>query len=275
MASVAEALDIDPGTADWLSAGAACDLHFSEASPEEALEIARHILDGEPVDMAAQTTLNRRKRLLVADMESTMIEEEMVDLLAEELGIGEAVAEITARSMAGEIDFEQSLRERMALLEGLPADTLEEMAEVMTPCAGARTLVQTMRQHGAFTLLVTGGFRLFAERVQEALGFHDIRCNEVVIRQGRLSGGIGSPVLDRHGKAEKLRESCEEHHLQISESLAVGDGSNDIDMVEAAGLGVAYRGKPILKESADACLDHFDLTGLLYFQGYRREDLRD
>ena len=275
VAAVAEALDRDPDETDWLGEGEAADIHFEEAEPVEALEIARHLLGEEPVDMAAQIAAIRRKRLLLADMESTIIEEEMVDLLAEEIGIGEAVAEITARSMAGELDFEASLRQRMALLEGVPADLLEDLAEVMTLSPGARVLVQTMRQHGAFTLLATGGFRLFAERVRDAVGFHDLRCNDLEIANGRLTGGLKGPIFDRAGKLTALRETCEELHIQASEAAAVGDGSNDLDMIQAAGLGVAFRGKPILREEADACLDHFDLRGLLYFQGYRREEFRD
>ena len=208
-------------------------------------------------------------------MESTIIEEERVDLMAEEIGIGEAVADITARTMAGELDFEQSLRQRTALLEGVPISLLEDLAEVMTLNPGARVMVQTMRQHGAFTLLTTGGFKIFAERVKDATGFHDLRCNDLEVAQGRLTGGLISPVLDRAAKLTALRETCEELHLQPSEAVTVGDGSNDLDMIQGAGLGVAFRGKPILREAAAACLDHFDLRGLLYFQGYSREDFRD
>ncbi len=275
VAAVAEALDRDPAEARWLSEGEAADIPFEDPDPEEALAIARHLLGEEPVDMAAQVAAIRKKRLLLADMESTIIEEEMVDMLAEEIGIGEAVAEITARSMAGELDFEASLRERMALLEGTPASLLDELAEVMTLSPGARVLVQTMRQNGAFTLLTTGGFKIFAERVKEAVGFHDMRCNDLEIAHGRVTGGLIAPVLDRAAKLTALRETCAELHLQPSEAVTVGDGSNDLDMIEAAGLGVAYRGKPVLREAAAACLDHFDLTGLLYFQGYEKSEFRD
>ncbi len=275
VAAVAEALDQDPAGSVWLGEGEAADILFEDMDPGEAMEIARHVLGEEPVDMAAQPVLGRRKRLLLADMESTIIEEEMVDLMAEEIGIGEAVADITARTMAGELDFEQSLRQRTALLEGVPLSLLEDLAEVMTLNPGARVMVQTMRQHGAFTLLTTGGFKIFAERVKEATGFHDLRCNDLEVAQGRLTGGLKDPVLDRAAKLTALKETCEELHLQPSEAVTVGDGSNDLDMIQGAGLGVAFRGKPILREAAAARLDHFDLRGLLYFQGYSREDFRD
>ncbi|MBB3064739.1 phosphoserine phosphatase SerB [Limibacillus halophilus] len=275
VSAVAEALEINNDQIVWLAEGQAADLFFEHIEPEEAEADARRILEDSEVDMAAQPVPGRRKRLLIADMESTIIEEEMLDELAEMAGLGDAIAEITARSMSGELDFEQSLKQRVALLEGLPLSLLEEAAELMTVNPGGRRLVQTMRQHGAYTMLVSGGFKVFTDRVHEALGFHESRANDLLHSGALLTGSVRDPVLDRNAKLTAMREACSEHHLQLSEAVAVGDGANDLAMVTSAGMGVAYRGKAILREAARFKLDHFDLTGLLYYQGYKASDIRD
>ncbi len=260
---------------DWLAPGIACDLAFDGVSLARAEAAARDRLDGAPFDLAAQPLKppgGRRKGLLVADMESTIIGQELVDELAEAAGVHHRVAAITARSMAGEIDFAGSLRERVGLLAGLPRDTLSRVATRITLNPGARTLVRTLRAGGAHTALVTGGFTCFAEAVARDCGFDDIRGNELLIEGDRLSGRVGEPILGPESKLAALTELAERHGLALAGSAAIGDGANDLDMVRAAGLGVAYRGKPLLRQAARFRIDHGDLTALLYLQGYRRDE---
>ena len=257
---------------DWLAPGIACDLAFDGLAPATAEAAARERLGGAPVDLAAQPAAGRRKDLLVADMESTIIGQELVDELAEAAGIHDRIAEITARSMAGEIDFAGSLRERVGLLAGLPVSTLDRVAARITFNPGARTLIRTLRAAGAYTALVTGGFTFFAEAVARDCGFDEMRGNALLIDGDRLSGEVGEPVLGPESKLAALRELAGRRGLDTAAAAAVGDGANDLDMVRAAGLGAAYRGKPVLREAAGFRIDHGDLTALLYLQGYRRDE---
>ncbi|RMD62178.1 MAG: phosphoserine phosphatase SerB [Alphaproteobacteria bacterium] len=270
-----------PGPPDWLAPEEACDIPFELATtePEEAgtgdiLSAVRAQLAGAPVDLAILPTAGRRKALLVADMESTVIGQEMIDELAEIAGIGPHIAAITARAMAGELDFTAALRERVALLRGLSVAALERAARRITIDPGARTLVQTMRAHGAWTALVSGGFDYFASVVGRACGFDEIRANRLLLADGMLSGTVAEPVLDRDAKLATLHELAKRRGVKPAASCAVGDGANDLAMIRAAGLGVAYRGKPLLRAAADACIDHGDLSALLYLQGYRKNDFR-
>ncbi len=260
---------------DWLAPGIACDLPFDGLALASAEAAARARLDGAPLDLAAQPAAGRRKGLLVADMESTIIGQELVDELAEVAGVHDRIAAITARSMAGEIDFASSLHERVGLLAGLPTNTLARVAARITLNPGARTLVRTLRAGGAHTALVTGGVTSFAEAVARDCGFDGMRGNELLIDGDRLSGADGEPILGPESKLAALTELAERHGLAMAATAAMGDGANDVDMVRAAGLGVAYRGKPVLRRAARFRIDHGDLTALLYLQGYRRDEFME
>src|SRR6266536_3571094 len=213
-----------------------------------------------------------RKRLLVADMDSTMIGQECVDELADKVGLKSRIAAITERAMNGEIAFEPALRERVELLRGLPLTIIDDvLAERIRVSPGALALVHTMRAHGAYTCLVSGGFTLFTDRVAAMIGFHENRANRLIVAARRIEG-VEEPILGRDAKLAALLELSEKLKLARAQTLAVGDGANDLAMLEAAGLGVAYRARPKVAASARARIDHGDLPALLYIQGYRREE---
>jgi phosphoserine phosphatase len=229
---------------------------------------AREALAGEPVDANAVPAEGREKRLLIADMDSTIIPVECIDEIADVAGVGPQVAAITERAMLGELDFEGALLERVALLEGLPEAALEEVwRERVRLNPGARVAVETMNARGAVTALVSGGFTYFADRVAGAAGFRFAQANRLLAENGVLTGAPARPVLGRAAKLEALERLCAEHGIPLAAAMAVGDGANDLARVEAAGLGVAYRAKPALKAGADAVLDRSDLTALLSLQG--------
>lgn len=261
---------------DWLADGIACDL-LVDGGDIDATAIARHAisaLGGARVDCVVQPAANRRKRLLVADMDSTIIEQECIDELADAVGLKERVAAITERAMRGEIDFEPALRERVALLAGLPRSALQEVFDSrITLRPGARALVSTMRAHGAHTALVSGGFSFFTKRIAEAAGFDENRANVLEFDGDALAGTVREPILSRQAKLDTLRELTGRHGIDPSLSLAVGDGANDLAMIEAAGVGVAFHAKPAVAAAAHARVDHSDLTALLYMQGYRADEI--
>ncbi|HUN49655.1 MAG TPA: phosphoserine phosphatase SerB [Candidatus Sulfotelmatobacter sp.] len=260
-------------TADWLDPGIACDLGFDGLAPATAVESVRQALADAPVDIVALPTRGRRKKLLVADMDSTIITVECIDELADFVGLKREVAAITERAMRGEIDFKAALRERAAMLAGMDEAVLHRVFEErvrLTP--GARRLVMTMRADGAYTVLVSGGFSFFTSRVHQAAGFHRDHANILEVAGGKLTGRVVEPILDAGVKLATLRESAARRNLTLHETLAVGDGANDLPMIEAAGLGVAYRAKPKVAAGAAARIEHGDLTALLYLQGYRRRD---
>jgi phosphoserine phosphatase len=275
VASVAQLL---PGaqTPRWLAPGVAADIAFapgSEAELSQLPAILRKALAGVPVDVIVQLAVGRRKNLLVADMDSTVIAQECVDEVADFLGLKEHVAKITARAMRGEIEFVPALRERVALLAGLRADAIDKvLAERITLTPGAATLVATMRANGAYTALVSGGFTQFTLSLAERLGFHASEANVLVIEDGKLTGRIAEPVRGEFAKRDALVQLRTELGLAYSETLAVGDGANDIAMLAEAGLGIAFHAKPAVTAAALARVDHADLTALLYAQGYRREE---
>ncbi len=256
----------------WLRDRGACDLFLADRDLSAARKALAQSLDSRPIDYCIQPLEARRKRLLVADMESTIIGQEMLEEMAEHLGLRERMTEITAQSMRGEIDFAQSLRERAAMLRDLPTSVMRDVAERMTFNPGALTLVATMREAGAVTALVTGGFTLFADMVAEAAGFQLRRANRLIEQNDKLAGTVAEPILGPEAKLTALRQIASEHSIAIEASCAVGDGANDVPMIQAAGLGVAYRGKPTLRTAADACINHSDLTALLYFQGYHADE---
>lgn len=265
------------GGRTWLAPAIACDIAFEDLAADQADAAARHSLAERfgnlPIDIVAQPAAGRRKGLLLADMESTIIENEMLDELAALTGLGEKIAEITRRAMNDELDFAAALRERVALLEGLPEQALAEAGERIRLMPGARTLVATMRAHGAYTVLVSGGFRLYTGRIRAELGFDLDVANELIVAEGRIAGRVQEPILGRDAKLATLKRVAAERALPLAAALAVGDGANDIEMVEAAGLGIAYHAKPALAARARYRIDHADLTALLYVQGYRAEDI--
>jgi phosphoserine phosphatase len=258
----------------WLAEGIACDLALPGAAEiAETSERLRAALASEPVDVAVQEAGNRRKRILVADMDSTMIDQECIDELADEIGVKDSVAAITARSMNGEIAFEPALRERVALLKGLDAAVVDRIiANRLTLASGGRALVRTMRANGAWTALVSGGFDVFTMRIAALLGFDEDRANRLVEQDGRFVGLVAEPILGRAAKAEALVEISARLGLTPADAIAVGDGANDLDMIRLAGTGVALHAKPAVAVHAKVRIDHGDLTALLYLQGYRREE---
>lgn len=271
-ASVETALASLPGArAAWLSPDEACDVIFDEAAlaafrPEAASA-------GRPVDVVVQPLEGRRKRLVVADMDSTMIGQECIDELADMIGLKPQVAAITERAMRGEIEFEPALRERVALLRGLPVSVIAEVLETrirLTP--GGGELVRTMKANGAYAALVSGGFTLFTGPVSQRIGFDEHRANLLEIEGDVFAGRVAEPILGREAKLSALMELSRRFSLSRHETMAIGDGANDLAMIRAAGLGVAYHAKPKVAAEAGARIDHNDLSALLFVQGYRREE---
>jgi phosphoserine phosphatase len=263
------------GSCRWLASDTACDLDFHAPDPAGAEQAVRRAMGALPVDLVVQPQHGRQKKLLVADLESTVIENEMLDEVAARAGIAQRVAPITARAMRGEIGFADALRERVALLEGLPAAVLADACGAIRVSPGARALVATMRTTGAYAVLVSGGLDPFASYVQDLLGFDEAVANKPEVSASRLTGRVLDPLLDGEGKAAALRRLAETRAVALAETLAVGDGANDVAMVAAAGLGVAYHAKPILREAARVSIDHGDLTALLYAQGFGANQIRD
>lgn len=257
--------------ADLLGPNAA-DIGVDSAFQALIRERAEEALAGRRVDVCVQPTEGRRKRLLIADMDSTIINVECLDELADFAGVKAQVAAITERTMAGELAFDGALRERVAMLKGLGLDALQRCYDERVRLnPGAETLVKTMATHGAHCALVSGGFTFFTSRVATAAGFHENRANTLIEDGASLAGLVGEPILGREAKLTALQELVTALGATPADALAVGDGANDLMMIEAAGLGVAYRAKPVVAAQADARVDHADLTALLYFQGYRRE----
>lgn len=265
----------DAGAPSWLAAGTAADIPFSAEAGADQRSLAERLRTLVAVtDVVVQPAAHRRKKLFLADMDSTMIGQECIDELADYAGLRTHVAAITERAMRGEIAFEPALRERVALLQGLPVSAVEEVLRDrirLTP--GARNLVATMRANGARTCLVSGGFTLFTDRVAAMIGFDEARANRLtVIDGGKLAGLVAEPIFGRNGKRAALLELRQALGLARHDTMAVGDGANDLDMIVEAGLGVAYHAKPTVAEAAAARIDHGDLTALLYVQGYRKEE---
>jgi phosphoserine phosphatase len=262
------------GEAVWLARSVAAEfaVEMAQGQARAAEADLRALAEGRAVDIAVLPAAHRRKKLLVADMDSTIIRQECIDELAELLGVRAQVARITERAMHGEIAFEPALRERVALLAGLSIDVVDDLlARRIEIMPGATTLVRTMRANGAHTALVSGGFTAFTGPVAELVGFDEQSANDLVIEDGRLAGRAVEPVRGREAKLETLLQLRERLGLSSEETMAVGDGANDLGMIEAAGLGVAYHAKPAVAAAADARIDHGDLTALLYLQGFTRE----
>lgn len=259
------------GDARWLEPAVAAEFAV-EAMPANRWEVWEG-LQALKVDLVVQPAEGRRKRLLLADMDSTMIEQECIDELADEAGVGTYVAGITARAMNGELDFESALRERVALLKGLPDSVVEQVfTNRITYMPGGRELVATMKVNGGHAALVSGGFTAFTVPVAQALGFDENRANVLHVEDGRLTGTVAEPILGREAKLRALEEIAARLGISAAEVLAVGDGANDLGMLGRAGAGVALHAKPSVAAQCDIRINHGDLTALLFLQGYARED---
>lgn len=267
-----------PGTAQWLFDEVAVDIPFDYQvnSPDDIKTIEARLQKARgdlPIDIVVQPVAFRRKKLFLADMDSTMIGQECIDELADFAGLKAHVAGITERAMRGEIEFEPALRERVALLKDLPVGVVDEvLAKRITPTPGGRELVMTMRAGGAYTCLISGGFTLFTHAVAAKIGFQENRANALGVRDGKFTGEVAEPILGRAAKLATLIELRESFDLDEVDTLVTGDGANDLGMIEAAGLGVAYHAKPAVAAAAAARIDYGDLTALLYAQGYRRDE---
>lgn len=260
-----------PGPPRWLAEDEAAEWHLPAAATA-GLELRLKEAFGDmPLDVAILPAANRRKKLLIADMDSTFIAQECIDELGSAAGAGDRVAAITYRAMRGELDFEGALRERVALMAGLEASVIDRLLSQTSFTPGGRELVQTMRRHGAHTALVSGGFTQFTGHVAQAVGFDEHRANSLLIENGRITGKVAEPILGRAAKVTALGEITARLAITAHDAISVGDGANDIGMLQAAGLGVAFRAKPNVREAADVRIDHGDLTALLYLQGFARE----
>ncbi len=261
---------------DWLAPRQVCDIRFvgpmADDAQRDLQRALREQLDGRPIDVAVQPPEGRRKRLLIADMDSTIVVGETLDDLAAHAGLKPKIAEITARAMRGELEFKGALRERISLLAGLRETALAETYERLEVMPGAATLVATMKSTGAYAALVSGGFIHFTSRVRDRLGFDEDSANDLEIADGRLTGKIVEPIRDRDAKRATLMTLCHRLDIPHGAALAVGDGANDLDMIEAAGMGVAFKAKPAVRAAARFAVDHGDLTTLLYYQGYRLDE---
>lgn len=261
----------------WLADGIACDIALKDGTdPAEAEETLTSLLAGIAADFVIQEAETRRKKMLIADMDSTMIGQECIDELAAEVGLKEKVSAITARTMNGEIAFEPALRERVALLKGLPVKVIDEVIEkriTLTP--GGRELIATMKANGGYTALVSGGFTTFTSRISATLGFDENRANILIEKDGLLTGEVAEPILGKQAKVDALNDISTKLGIHTDEAIAVGDGANDLGMLHLAGSGVALHAKPSVAAQAGMRINHGDLTSLLYIQGYRKADFKE
>jgi phosphoserine phosphatase len=258
----------------WLADGVACDIALKDGTDASVAESQlRDAVAGLPIDVIVQNADTRRKRFLIADMDSTMIGQECIDELAAEVGLKDKVSEITARAMNGEIAFEPALRERVALLKGLPISVVDEViAKRITLTPGGPELIATMKARGYYTALVSGGFTVFTSKIAAMLGFDENRANILLETGGKLTGEVAEPILGKQAKVDSLLEIAKRLGIRPEDTIAVGDGANDLGMLGIAGSGVALHAKPTVAAQAKIRIDHADLTALLYIQGYRKTD---
>jgi phosphoserine phosphatase len=258
----------------WLADGIACDIALRDGEDRQAAEaLLRSVIDSAPIDLVVQQAETRRKQFLIADMDSTMIGQECIDELADIVGLKDKVAAITARAMNGEIAFEPALRERVALLKGLPISVVDDViAQRITLTSGGPELIATMKAKGYYAALVSGGFTVFTSRIAATLGFDENRANILIEKDGLLTGEVAEPILGKQAKVDALEEISATLGITPLDTIAVGDGANDLGMLGIAGSGVALHAKPTVSAKAQMRVDHGDLTALLYIQGYRKSD---
>ena len=259
------------GEATWLAAEEAAEFTLP-AMPDNLWDVWAD-MQKQGVDLAVQAAEGRRKKMLLADMDSTMIQQECIDELAEEAGVGDRVKEITARAMNGELDFEGALTERVGLLKGLPEGVIQQVIDSrITLMPGGSALIATMKANGAYCALVSGGFTAFTAKIAATLGFDENRANTLIAEGGTLTGEVGRPILGREAKVQALEEITARLGLSEADVIAVGDGANDLGMLGRAGMGVALHAKPAVAAQCDIRINHGDLTSLLYLQGYSRAE---
>ena len=259
--------DLGGGAPVWLAEAEACEF-------EHVPEIGK-MLRGLPIDVNSVETNNRRKKLLIADMDSTMIHQECIDELGVMAGVGDQIKNITARAMQGELDFEGALKERVSLLRGLDQSVIAQLLrERITFMEGGKTLLATMKSNGAYAALVSGGFTAFTTHIAAELGFDENRANRLLIENGKLTGEVAMPILGQRAKVESLKRICKDRDISQDEVIAVGDGANDIPMLLESGMGVALHAKPKVQEAAQIVINHGDLTALLYLQGYKKSEFK-
>lgn len=265
---------IEPSEPVWLNPGYVCDIQFTatqQAEIEKLDRYLREIIAGQSIDLAIQPKDSRRKQLLIADMDSTIIEQECIDELGAQLGLRDKIAEITERAMRGELDFEAALKERVAHIQGLEEKVIDQiLAERITLTPGAKTLVQTMAGLGAKTALVSGGFTAFADVIGAKCGFDHVQANVLLAQDGILTGKVQEPILGQDAKRTALLDLCADAGISHQHAVAVGDGANDLAMIQQAGLGVAFHAKPQVAAAAHVRIDFSDLTSLLYLQGIEK-----
>lgn len=264
-----------PAETIWLAEGEACDIGFELEEHEltSTRDLLRKVLQETAIDFVCQQAQGRRKRLLVADMDSTLIGQECIDEIADHIGLKPKISAITERAMRGELEFEPALRERVALLKGINEKALQTIFDnQITLNPGARTLARTMSVNGARTVIVSGGFTFFTARIAKASGFDANQANSLEIAQGKLTGRVIEPILGQQAKLDVLHHYRKIMDLDHAGTLCVGDGANDLAMLSEAGLGVAYHAKPVVAAKAHACVNHCDLTALLFAQGYTRDE---
>ncbi|PIR39808.1 MAG: phosphoserine phosphatase SerB [Alphaproteobacteria bacterium CG11_big_fil_rev_8_21_14_0_20_39_49] len=257
----------------WLAENEACDIFFDELDVNNARNILADKLEGIEVDYIVVENNNRRKKMLISDMDSTIIQQECIDEVADKLGMKDKIAAITLRTMNGEIDFSDSLRRRVLLLKDLDESKLQEVYENhITAMPGAKELLATMKANGSYCLLVSGGFTFFTDKIQNLLGFDDNRANVLEIKNGKLTGKVIEPVLDASSKLDALNETVNKLNIKNDDVIAVGDGANDLPMLQNAGLGIATHAKPHVQQQVRHNIIYTDLKALLYIQGYKKDE---
>ena len=273
VSKISEALQVSQTR--WLYPSVACDFDLQNSTDTaEEINLVRSIIGYLPIDVVIQNSDNRKKKLFLADMDSTIIGQECIDELAAELGIKDKVAAITEAAMNGEIDFEGALKDRVALLAGLEeAVVAEVLSNRITINQGAHEALAVMRAHGTHTALVSGGFTIFAKEIAGEVGFHEFHANELLIQDGKFSGKVAEPILGQQAKLDQLNRLANEKQITLSETIAIGDGANDLPMLMNAGTGIAFHAKPSVAEQAKVVINHGDLSAILFVQGYTKADI--